>query len=105
MDNFKVIYRILKTLERYMDYEEFDNSLLSADTLGISENRWAQIMEMLITGGYVQGVRSVKYDGQVIPRIILIAPRITLKGLEYLEENSLMKKAGNLAKGISDIIK
>ncbi|MEG1298317.1 MAG: YjcQ family protein [Anaerovoracaceae bacterium] len=29
---------------------------------------------------------------------------MTLKGLEYLEQNSLMKKAANMAKGIVDVI-
>lgn len=30
--------------------------------------------------------------------------KITLKGLEYLQENSLMRKAYNTIKGIEDII-
>ncbi|MEG0830613.1 MAG: YjcQ family protein [Anaerovoracaceae bacterium] len=29
---------------------------------------------------------------------------MTLKGLEYLEQNSLMKKVANMAKGIVDVI-
>lgn len=33
-----------------------------------------------------------------------IAPRITLKGMEYLSENTFMKKAANLVKGIKDTI-
>jgi len=36
--------------------------------------------------------------------VALTRPEITLKGLEYLEENTLMKKAANLAKGIKDTI-
>lgn len=38
------------------------------------------------------------------PRVSLTRPEITLKGLEYLEENTLMKKAASLAKGIKDTI-
>jgi hypothetical protein len=34
------------------------------------------------------------------PRVALSRPELTLKGLEYMEENSLMKKAADLAKGI-----
>ncbi len=34
----------------------------------------------------------------------IVAPRITLKGLEYLQENPLMEKAADLAKGIAEII-
>ena len=41
-------------------------------------------------------------DGSIL--ISSSTPRITLKGLEYLQENSLMKKAAELAKGVADII-
>ncbi|MEE1527277.1 MAG: YjcQ family protein [Blautia sp.] len=34
----------------------------------------------------------------------LYNPFITLKDLEYLEENSMMKKAAGIAKGIKDTI-
>lgn len=33
-----------------------------------------------------------------------IAPVITLKGLEYLNDNTFMKKAANALKGIKDVI-
>ena len=32
-------------------------------------------------------------------KVALTRPELTLKGLEYLEENSLMRKAADLAKG------
>ncbi len=103
MDNFNVIYKILKRLEKAMDYEEFDMEQISAESLGINENKWCKIMEMLAQNSYIQGV-SVKYsiDGNVL--ISTSNPRITLKGLEYLNENSFMKKAANAAKGIKDMI-
>ena len=40
---------------------------------------------------------------QSYPRVELIRPEITLQGLEYLENNSLMKKISNTAKGIVDV--
>ena len=43
--------------------------------------------------------------GDYYTRIKLIRPEITLKGLEYLEENSLMKEAARLIQGISNIVK
>ena len=60
-------------------------------------------MEMLTAEGYIDG-GSLKrtLDGDVA--VSVSNPRITLKGLEYLQENSLMKKAADLAKGIADII-
>lgn len=36
------------------------------------------------------------------PRVVLTRPELTLKGLEYLEENSLMRNAADLAKEIVD---
>jgi len=102
MDNFKIIYKILKVLERAMDYEEPDLSLISAEALGISQNRWEAIMVMLQENGYIDGVHYIRSMG--MKGVKLVNLRITLKGLEYLEENSSMKKAANLAKGIADII-
>lgn len=103
MDNFNVIYKILKRLEKAMDYDEFDIEQISAESLGINENKWCKIMEMLAQNGYIQGV-NVKYsiDGNVL--ISTSNTRITLKGLEYLNENSFMKKAANIAKGVKEII-
>lgn len=103
MDNFSIIYRILRYLEKAMDYDEIDMDRISATTLKVSEQRWVAIMEMLTVEGYIEGM-SVKrsLDGDVT--VSVSAPRITLKGLEYLQENSMMRKAANLAKGIADII-
>lgn len=102
MDNFSVIYKILKSLEKAMDFDEFDIKQISPDVLRISENRWVKIMEMLVNEGYITGV-SVEHflagDKLVVNNI-----GITLKGLEYLSENSFMKKACDVAKGLVDII-
>lgn len=40
MDNFHIIYKILSTLEKAMDYPEFDISQINAQSLKISEERW-----------------------------------------------------------------
>lgn len=48
MDNFKIIYSILKILEKSMDAEEFDKSRLSNESLKSSEPRWSRIMAMLV---------------------------------------------------------
>lgn len=48
MDDFKTIYKILKILQRAMDYEEFDINEISAENLKISEPRWSCLIEMLV---------------------------------------------------------
>lgn len=104
MDNFRTIYRILHYLETAMDYDEPDMDRISAKTLGITDNRWIAIMEQLVSYGYIDGV-SVKRSADGAVTISECNPRITIDGLEYLAENSLMRKAANMAKGIVEIIK
>lgn len=102
MDNFKIIYRILKALEKSMDCEEFNQELISPESLGISVERWKKLIKMLSDEGYIEGVHVIETNaGVLVVKLLNLA--ITLKGLEYLNENSLMRKAANLAKGISDM--
>lgn len=102
-ENFKIIYKILKYLKAAMDYDEADIEAISPQTLGISENRWTHLIEMLVNDGYIQGI-DIKYGAQGDAMLSISNIRITIRGLEYLEENSLMKRAANMAKGIKDII-
>lgn len=103
MDDFRVIYRILRILQNSMDCEEFDIKHLSADQLGLSLPKWSRIMAMLLKEGYISGGETWNAMDCGYPRVALTRPELTLKGLEYLEENSMMKKAANLAKGVIDV--
>lgn len=103
-DNFKFIYKILRTLEKAMDYPEFDISQINAEKLGISGERWARYIEMMVDTGYIKGIRIYKDTlGEI--EIEDEGIRITLKGLEYLSENTIMQRMYKTAKGITDIIK
>lgn len=102
MDNFKTVYQILKILEAALDYVEMDEAAFSAERLGVTENRRNAIMLMLMESGYIVGVKVAKSIGGIWYDFRDI--RITLKGLEYLNENSTMKKAANLIKGIKDTL-
>ena len=104
MNNFSVIYKILHMLEKAMDYDEFDLELISAENLKISEQRLNAILEMMVDNGYIAGVEISNYlNGE--KKFVIRDMRITLKGLEYLHENKLMKKAARTAKGIIAVIK
>lgn len=105
MDNFTIIYKILKALEKAMDYDEFDISRISHEKFGISYQRWEKILIMLAQSGYINGLIYDQSLSDYSPKLSMpIQPVITLKGLEYLEENSLMKKAANIMKGIKETI-
>lgn len=105
MDNFKIIYKILSFLEKSMDCEEIETKFISFENLGITSARWEELLIMLSNSGYITGITAEQSFSDYSPRIVEpIKPRITLKGLEYLQENSMMKKAYRLAKGIKDTI-
>lgn len=53
MDNLNIIYKILKQLEKAMDYDEFDMETVSAERLKISENRLMKIWEMIADVGVI----------------------------------------------------
>ena len=53
MDDFRIIYKILRILQKSMDMEEFDKSSISAEILGLSIPKWNRIMAMLLNEGYI----------------------------------------------------
>lgn len=100
MDNFKVIYLILRILEKALD-GQVDPEELSPEKLGITPTRRARLLLMMQEAGYISGVQVIRVIGMEDVRVDNI--HITLKGLEYLEENSLMKKACRMLKDIKDM--
>ena len=105
MDNFTVIYKILKALEEAMDYDEFDIAMISCERLNILHQRWEKILIMLAKAGYIEGVVFDQCAGDYSPKLEKpIRPVITLKGLEYLSENTLMKKAANIVRGLKETV-
>lgn len=105
MDNFTVIYKILKALEKSMDYEEFDDSQIMPEILGVSRERRNKLLIEMQRDGYITGLVSfkslVQHSSQIREPLEI---NITLKGLEYLSDNTMMKKAANMLKGIKDTI-
>lgn len=85
MDNFKAVYKILAALERAMDCPAFDIRYIGPEALGVTAERWARYLEMLLDVGYIKGV-SIRRN--ILGETIVEAKeaRITMKGLEYLQE-------------------
>ena len=105
MDNFKIIYKILKYLEGCMGQAEIDTTPLTAEALHTEQERLDEIIGMLLENGYIDGAKAKSYINSRTPIILnLNRAKITLKGLEYLEENSMMKKAAKLITGIIEIM-
>lgn len=99
MNNFKIIYRILKYLEAALDVAAPDMTPITAGALGLTEERWKALMQMLHKEGFIEGLQFKQYVGEEsIMRIEKV--KITLKGLEYLEENSMMRKIKDATTGV-----
>lgn len=103
MDNFRIIYLILKHLEERMG-DDIDIDRISHERFGISFARWETLLRMMQEEGYIKGLLYEQTTSDSIPHVVMpIRPRITIRGLEYLEENSMMKKVANTLKTIKEI--
>lgn len=101
----RTIYRILKTLLKYAGRQDFTNELISAKKLGVSYEEWSYIMILLQKGGYIDGVVYTQSFTQRFPEIVDISQvGITISGIEYVEENSTMKKVEEILKGVGEIL-
>lgn len=105
MDNFKIIYRILKELEKNMGNEQFSVSSISAEKMKVPFERWEQLLIMMQDEGYIKGLVIAKFLEDKFRHITdPINPEITIKGLEYLESNSFMEKAKEALKMAGEIL-
>jgi yjcQ protein len=97
---FKTIYTLLNRLEKALDYEKEDfnaEEQIGYKALGITEIRWQNYIEMLNQAGYISGVTTKRFiDGSSYLDISAI--RITLQGLQYLAENTMMMRVFNTLK-------
>ena len=109
---FSIMNRILKVLERSMDDSEFDLDNFIAEKFGISDNKFARILKMLVDDGYIEGIKVIDrgeptpFDGAGYDRFRVSVGDIgiTLKGLKYLAENTVLANVYQTVKSVKDII-
>ena len=104
VNNFKIIYKILRLLDKYKGDESFDVSLVSAQAMGVSFPEWEQLIIEIFRAGYIDGITTTQTMSDKFPHIVEpITPRITLKGMEYLSENGMMGKARDALRLLGDL--
>lgn len=90
MSDFKSAYKMLRHLKR----------------MGITKEKWEQILISLQKGGYIDGITTIKTLTDGKERIAKIEnPSKVLKGLESLGEDSLSKISFDALKTISKSVK
>lgn len=102
MEYFKVIYAILATFEAALD-GPLDKEKLSARYLNISDKRRVMLLLMLQDEGYIKGVKELKTP--FVHEVNIDNANITIKGLDYLENNSNMKRAYRALKKATSFLK
>ena len=105
MGDFKIIYKILRMLDKHKGDETFEYGSISAQSMKINYEEWEQIVIELQINGYIRGIVYNQTMSDKFPHIVEpIRPQITLKGMEYLEENGMMAQAKELLKMAGDIL-
>ncbi|MGL4671558.1 MAG: YjcQ family protein [Cetobacterium sp.] len=102
------VYQVLKAIDDSYENNNFNfEETLSLEKLKISERRLNLILEGLVNDNFIIGfsVDEVCFGDDGAPEIIQVsAPRLTISGMDYLENNSSMKKAYNTLKELKDWI-
>ncbi len=92
------IYYILKTIKELKDPYSFDiDSDFDLSKLKMSKNNFYHFFSDLINENYISGIK-IRFSSNDIPVLSITNPKVTKKGLEFLENNSSMKKAYNFLK-------
>lgn len=99
MNTLHAAYKILYGLE-HKNKDTSISQVIGPEAIGISEEQWLDVVQALLDDEYIKDVKIYK-DILGETNIDIKKCRITLKGAEYLRENSTMRK---IAKAASDII-
>ncbi len=91
-DMYVIMYKILCYLYDCMKKdEEPDNEAFGYVALGIPERYWADIMCELHHKNFISGVTIMPHGSDV--KVLLRRPRVTMDGVEFMQENTMMAKA------------
>lgn len=91
-DMHVIMYKILSYLYECMKGgEEPNRANVENLALGINYSYWCSIVQQLVERGYVKGFIVSHADNEV--RVTVANPTVTMDGVEFLMDNSLMAKA------------
>ncbi|MCD7755747.1 MAG: YjcQ family protein [Firmicutes bacterium] len=103
MGTLEIAYKILYSLE-HKKKADYMGQLISPQKLGCGVDDWVRTLEALLDEGYIAGV-TVFTDILGQRRVDVSKCRITMKGAEYLQENSTMRKFAQIASDVITIVK
>lgn len=107
-DYFVLVYKFLSYLYKSLKCGKIpQESYLHWQTkdFPVEETYFNYVVENLMKDGYIENVLIIPVDGANPIIRIDNSIRITPKGIEYLEENSSMKRIATALKEVIDIVK
>lgn len=97
----KLLYKILKQAREADGDFSFDwLAYLENLSEQYGEGRIKATIARLVDAKLLTGIEVTYYLNEPSPTVIVKSPSITVDGISYLEENSTMKKAEKLFRGI-----
>ncbi|GAB4073663.1 hypothetical protein GCM10028778_11660 [Barrientosiimonas marina] len=103
-DTNDIILAVLKFLDESMDDEKVDFSKVNEESLNVTHPRYCKVLSMMLEENLIAGLAPVNFADRQYTEYKAINPRITLKGIEYLDENTLTNKGYKILKEIKDWI-
>lgn len=103
MDTLQIAYKILYALE-HKENPQYMGQAISPERVGAEPGKWLEVVQSLLEEGYVSGV-SISEDIVGNQLVDVENARITLKGAEYLRDNSAMRRFAQIATGIIEIVR
>ncbi len=112
---FSVMCRILQYIDKSLDSDIFDSENFTPEHFGITRNRFARILGMMIQEGFITGIKVSDYgepdaedpfeDGKKYERfgIKIENPSITVQGIRFQAENTAIMKVLQAARNIKDV--
>jgi hypothetical protein len=103
-DYFELAYKILAYLYACFQSGEAPNiKFYGAEALDINREYWLNIMESLLDEGYIKGA-EVLSGANGYRALQNIDIKITLSGITFLQDNSMIAKAKDALKTAKEII-
>lgn len=99
MEDFKLFAKVMAMLMACENGTPWEESLLSPESLGISPEKQVATLKRLQEDGLIRGVTFTRYIHQQEETAAFAQkPYVTIAGLQFMEENSLFKKAAQEVK-------
>ena len=107
-DYHVIVYRILIYLYACLKEGEkpnLDYLKCGTEDFPVGKDYWQYILFHLFEDGYIEGAAMIPILGETV-KSVRLTPGLTItpKGIEYIQENSVMQKAKSFLKDLKEMV-